>query len=210
MSDLESSRRKLWSFVISAIGAVGIMLHLESFENLSITEASTRLVMTNFVVMTLGGLGSGLLGLAITADPDKEDAAKFQKALYSVLERIYIFVVLSSLAMFALAHVLSCLGAVFVTDRQFDGMVITFWSALVGVLLSAYRLKSARLDEWVGVFLFLLLLVILAIYANALIAVWTQAVSWFLALNVLVVFLVMILSRYYRNKSQPIPASKIS
>ncbi|WP_339530312.1 MULTISPECIES: hypothetical protein [unclassified Pseudomonas] len=201
MSDVSSSRRKLWSFVISAIGAVGIMLHLESFEGLNAAETSTRLVMTNFVVMTLGGLGAGLLGLAITAEPDKKDAENFRHALFGVLERIYIYLVISSVMVFALCHMSSIFESVYVTDHQLNGLQVVIASAVAGCLLSVYRFESARWDEIVGIFLFLFLLVVLAIYANALTAIWGQAKGWLLGLNVLLAFFVMMLSRHYRNKT---------
>lgn len=210
MSDVNSARRKLWSFVISAIGAVGIMLHLESFDDLSVAEMSTRLVMTNFVVMTLGGLGSGLLGVAIVTGSDKEDADKFRHALYSVLERIYIFVILSSLAVFVLTKVMEHVDSIFVVDGQLDGVVVTFWSALTCALLSAYRLKNVRADEVVGILLFLFLLVVLTIYANALFTVWAQILGWLLTLNALAVLVVILLSRRYGRKKQPVTVTENS
>ncbi|MGR3889609.1 hypothetical protein [Pseudomonas sp. 1152_12] len=201
MSDLNSSRRKLWSFVISAIGAVGIMLHLESFEGLSDAEVSTRVVMTNFVVMTLGGLGSGLLGLAIIAGPDKEDPAKFRNALYSVFEQIYFFIVLSSLIVSVLCHTPIFSGSRFFTDAQCDGILVVLVSAIFGCLLSACRSKKARLDDWISVFLFLFLLIVLAIYANALTDVWIQLKEWVIVISIVLGLFVRALAKYYRNKA---------
>jgi hypothetical protein len=95
-------RGKLLGFGITSVGAVLILGHLELL-TLSATGKEIKGVVTNFIVMTLGGLGSGLLAVAISKGPSKAELQKTRNFVRGwglrIFEYLFVFY----------PHVLTCL-----------------------------------------------------------------------------------------------------
>ncbi|NWC93601.1 MULTISPECIES: hypothetical protein [unclassified Pseudomonas] len=177
MYDSNSGRRKLWGFLISTIGAVGILMYVE-YINMKVHQDVLKGVITNFVVMTLGGLGAGLLAVAITEDVSKSEDIKFRDGLFNFYDCAFVFVGLSSLSIFSFCLVSEFLGRTVATEHELSGMLVTSLGALIGWVITACRHKIMRYEALAGILLFLFFVFILIIYAQALSGVWELASIW--------------------------------
>ena len=173
-------RGKLVGFGITSVGAVLILRHLELL-TLSATGKEIKGVVTNFVVMTLGGLGSGLLAVAISKGPNKAEIEQTRNFIRGWglrgFEYLYVFILMCSLALSVLCLLLWFFGWPVVTGHAVSGLLLVFLVAAMGCAFISYLRRSMKWEQWGVGLLFGLLLFLLPVYVQA---IW-GLVSWSLA-----------------------------
>ncbi|AIG03557.1 Uncharacterised protein [Pseudomonas fluorescens] len=173
-------RGKLAGFGISSVGAVLILGYLEVL-TLSATGKELKGVVINLVVMSLGGLGSGLLAVAISEGPSKAEIEQTRTSIrtwgLTVFEYLFVFVLVCSLVLSAICLPLWFLGWPKVPVHAVLGLLLAFLGAALGCVM-VFQLRRLMKWEQLGVgLLFGLLLLLLPVYAQA---VWAL-VNWSLA-----------------------------
>ncbi|MEG0240948.1 hypothetical protein HBR94_25270 [Pseudomonas sp. WS 5412] len=173
-------RGKLLGFGITSVGAVLILGHLELL-TLSATGKEIKGVVTNFIVMTLGGLGSGLLAVAISKGPSKAELQKTRNFVRGwglrIFEYLFVFILMCSLALSALCLLLWFFGWPVVTGHVVSGLLLAFLSAASGCAIVSYLRRLMKWEQLGVAVLFGLLLFLLPVYVQA---IW-GLVSWSLA-----------------------------
>ncbi|CRM27654.1 hypothetical protein [Pseudomonas sp. 25 R 14] len=173
-------RGKLVGFGITSVGAVLILRHLELL-TLSATGKEIKGVVTNFVVMTLGGLGSGLLAVAISKGPNKAEIEQTRNFIRGWglrgFEYLYVFILMCSLALSVLCLLLWFFGWPVVTGHAVSGLLLVFLGAALGCAIVSRLRRLMKWEQWGVGLLFALLLFLLPVYVQA---VW-GLVSWSLA-----------------------------
>lgn len=171
-------RGKLAGFVISSVGAVFILGYLET---LSDEYKEPKVVVTNLVVMSLGGLGSGLLAVAISRRPSKADIQQTRHFIHGwglrIFEYLLVFILMCSLALSALCLLFWFFGWPVVTGHAVSGLLLVFLVAAMGCAFISYLRRSMKWEQWGVGLLFGLLLFLLPVYVQA---IW-GLVSWSLA-----------------------------
>ncbi len=173
-------RGKLLGFGITSLGAVLILGYLELL-TLSATGKEIKGLVTNFVVMSLGGLGSGLLAVAISEGPSKAEIEQTRTSIrnwgLAVFEYLFVFILLCSLVLVAICLPLWLLDWPVVSGHEVTGLLLAFLGAAAGCAIVSYLRRSMKWEQLgVGV-LFGLLLFLLPVYVQA---IWGM-VSWSLA-----------------------------
>ncbi|PRA32329.1 hypothetical protein [Pseudomonas poae] len=173
--NVQNNRGKLWGFLITSAGAVFILLYLESLK-LAEADEATKDVVSNFVVMTLGGLGSGLLAVAISRGPTEEEdqqARSFiRDRLVDALEYAFVFFGICSFTLFAVCLPLHLLAWPHVTEHDVFSLLIVCLGALLGYAIVS---RPSRLEHWEQLgacALVALLLLLLPVYVQALSGLW--------------------------------------
>ena len=173
-------RGKLLGFGITSVGAVLILGHLELL-TLSATGKEIKGVVTNFIVMTLGGLGSGLLAVAISRRPSKADIQQTRTFIHGwglrIFEYLLVFILMCSLALSALCLLLWFFGWPVVTGHVVSGLLLVFLGAASGCAIVSYLRRLMKWEQLGVAVLFGLLLFLLPVYVQA---IW-GLVSWSLA-----------------------------
>ncbi|MFA7941220.1 hypothetical protein ACEK06_02010 [Pseudomonas brenneri] len=173
-------RGKLVGFGITSVGAVLILRHLELL-TLSATGKEIKGVVTNFVVMTLGGLGSGLLAVAISKGPNKAEIKQTRNFIRGWglrgFEYLFVFILMCSLALSVLCLLLWFFGWPVVTGHAVSGLLLVFLGAALGCAIVSRLRRLMKWEQWGAGLLFALLLFLLPVYVQA---VW-GLVSWSLA-----------------------------
>ena len=173
-------RGKLVGFGITSVGAVLILGHLELL-TLSATGKEIKGVVTNFVVMTLGGLGSGLLAVAISKGPNKAEIEQTRNFIRGWglrgFEYLLVFILMCSLALSVLCLLLWFFGWPVVTGHAVSGLLLVFLGAALGCAIVSRLRRLMKWEQWGVGLLFALLLFLLPVYVQA---VW-GLVSWSLA-----------------------------
>ncbi|WP_458723448.1 hypothetical protein [Pseudomonas brenneri] len=173
-------RGKLVGFGITSVGAVLILRHLELL-TLSATGKEIKGIVTNFVVMTLGGLGSGLLAVAISKGPNKAEIEQTRNFIRGWglrgFEYLYVFILMCSLALSVLCLLLWFFGWPVVTGHAVSGLLLVFLGAVLGCAIVSRLRRLMKWEQWGVGLLFGLLLFLLPVYVQA---VW-GLVSWSLA-----------------------------
>ena len=193
---LAEGRGALWGAMISTVGAVIILLLIQ----LVGVPEDTINVLNNFIIMTLGGLGSGLLAVALVTKPNAVEALKFKRALFNILDYAFVWLWLSSLSMIFLFLISKLSGRVVATDHALGIMLITFLFTFLSIVVLECRNKFPKWGESVGLGLFLILVVLLVLYVGTLASVWSKAPGWILTLNTLVACSIVSTSLYYRRR----------
>lgn len=185
--NVQSNRGKLWGFMITSAGAVFILVYLEGL-NLIGAEQAIKGVMSNFVVMTLGGLGSGLLAVAITQKPTPDEetqALRFiRDRLLDALEYAFVFFAICSLTLLAFGLVFNWLGFPPIDEHDLLSLLIVCLGALLGYAIAS---RVSRLKNWEQLgagALVVLLLLLLPVYAQALAGLWDWSAPAVLGLHV--------------------------
>ena len=173
-------RGKLVGFGITSVGAVLILGHLELL-TLSATGKEIKGVVTNFVVMTLGGLGSGLLAVAISKGPNKAEIEQTRNFIRGWglrgFEYLYVFILMCSLALSVLCLLLWFFGWPVVTGHAVSGLLLVFLGAALGCAIVSRLRRLMKWEQWGVGLLFGLLLFLLPVYVQAI----GGLVSWSLA-----------------------------
>ena len=173
-------RGKLVGFGITSVGAVLILRHLELL-TLSATGKEIKGVVTNFVVMTLGGLGSGLLAVAISKGPNKAEIEQTRNFIRGWglrgFEYLYVFILMCSLALSVLCLLLWFFGWPVVTGHAVSGLLLVFLGAVLGCAIVSRLRRLMKWEQWGVGLLFGLLLFLLPVYVQAI----GGLVSWSLA-----------------------------
>lgn len=173
-------RGKLAGFGISSVGAVFILGYLETLV-LSATNKEFKDVVINLVVMSLGGLGSGLLAVAISRRPSKADIQQTRTFIHGwglrIFEYLLVFILMCSLALSALCLLFWFFGWPVVTGHAVSGLLLVFLVAAMGCAFISYLRRSMKWEQWGVGLLFGLLLFLLPVYVQA---IW-GLVSWSLA-----------------------------
>ena len=173
-------RGKLAGFVISSVGAVFILGYLETLV-LSATNKEFKVVVTNLVVMSLGGLGSGLLAVAISRRPSKADIQQTRTFIHGwglrIFEYLLVFILMCSLALSALCLLFWFFGWPVVTGHAVSALLLVFLGAALGCAIVSRLRRLMKWEQWGVGLLFALLLFLLPVYVQA---VW-GLVSWSLA-----------------------------
>ncbi|WP_426178817.1 hypothetical protein [Pseudomonas sp. TWRC1-2] len=188
-------RGALWGAGISLLGAVVILLRLELVGG----AVGVKEVLSNFIIMSLGGLGSGLLAVALMEDTNETEALRFKAGLFCVLDYAFVWMGLSSLSMLFFFLLSKLSGQFVATDYVLEVMFVIFCGAFLSVVVLERRDKFGRLEEWVGLVLFIFLLALSLIYEETLACVWTQAGGWILAVNGLLTLAVGGIWWHYRK-----------
>ncbi|MDQ0651954.1 hypothetical protein [Pseudomonas cedrina] len=138
--NVQSNRGKLWGFMIATAGAVFILVYLESLKLIGADKA-IKGVVSNFVVMTLGGLGSGLLAVAISQGPtpeeDKQARGFIRDRLLDALEYAFVYVAICSFTLFAVCLPLNLLGWPPVGEHDLLSLLIVCLGALLGYAIAS-------------------------------------------------------------------------
>ena len=173
-------RGKLVGFGISVVGAVFILGYLETLV-LNATGKEIKGVVINLVVMSLGGLGSGLLAVAISKRPSK---AEIEQSLTSirnwgltVFEYLFVFILVCSLVLAAICLLLWLLDWPVVSGQEVTGLLLAFLGAASGCAIVSYLRRLMKWEQLGVAVLFGLLLFLLPVYVQA---IW-GLVSWSLA-----------------------------
>ncbi len=173
-------RGKLVGFGITSVGAVLILGHLELL-TLSATGKEIKGVVTNFVVMTLGGLGSGLLAVAISKGPNKAEIKQTRNFIRGWglrgFEYLFVFILMCSLALSVLCLLLWFFGWPVVTGHAVSGLLLVFLGAALGCAIVSRLRRLMKWEQWGVGLLFALLLFLLPVYVQAI----GGLVSWSLA-----------------------------
>ena len=173
-------RGKLLGFGITSVGAVLILGHLELL-TLSATGKEIKGVVTNFIVMTLGGLGSGLLAVAISKGPNKAEIEQTRNFILGWglrgFEYLFVFILMCSLALSVLCLLLWFFGWPVVTGHAVSGLLLVFLGAALGCAIVSRLRRLMKWEQWGVGLLFALLLFLLPVYVQA---IW-GLVSWSLA-----------------------------
>ncbi len=173
--NVQNNRGKLWGFLVTSAGAVFILVYLESLKLIGADKA-IKGVVSNFVVMTLGGLGSGLLAVAISQGPtkDEDDQARgfIRDRLLDALEYAFVFVGICSFTLFAVGLPLNLLAWPPVAEHDLFSLLIVCLGALLGYAIVS---RPSRLEHWEQLgacALVALLLLLLPVYGQALSGLW--------------------------------------
>lgn len=146
--NVQSNRGKLWGFMITTAGAVFILVYLESLKLVGADKA-IRGVVSNFVVMTLGGLGSGLLAVAISKGPtpeeDKQARGFIRDRLLNALEYAFVYVAICAFTVFAVCLPLNLLGWPPVDEHDLLSLLMVCLGALLGYAITS---RPNRLSNW--------------------------------------------------------------
>ena len=173
-------RGKLVGFGITSVGAVLILGHLELL-TLSATGKEIKGVVTNFIVMTLGGLGSGLLAVAISKGPNKAEIEQTRNFILGWglrgFEYLFVFILMCSLVLTVFCLPLWRLDWPVVSGQEVTGLLLAFLSAASGCAIVSYLRRLMKWEQLGVAVLFGLLLFLLPVYVQA---IW-GLVSWSLA-----------------------------
>lgn len=173
-------RGKLAGFGISSVGAVFILGYLETLV-LSATNKEFKDVVINLVVMSLGGLGSGLLAVAISRRPSKADIQQTRTFIHGwglrIFEYLLVFILMCSLALSALCLLLWLFGWPVVTGHTVLGLLVVFSVAAMGCVFISCLRRLMKWEQWGVGLLCGLLLFLLPVYVQAI----GGLVSWSLA-----------------------------
>ena len=173
-------RGKLAGFGISVVGAVFILGYLETLV-LNATGKEIKGVVINLVVMSLGGLGSCLLGVAISKRPSKAEIEQTRTSIRSwglaVFEYLFVFILMCSLVLTVFCLPLWRLDWPVVSGHEVTGLLPAFLGAASGCAIVSYLRRLMKWEQWGVAVLFGLLLFLLPVYVQA---IW-GLVSWSLA-----------------------------
>lgn len=171
--NVPSNRGKLWGFALTSAGAVFILLYLEGLHGV---DEDAKGVVRNFVVMTLGGLGSGLLAVAISRGPTPDEDAQtrvfIRDRLLDVAEYSFVFFSVCATTLLAVCGLLSLLGASPATGHEGVSLLVVLLAALLGYGIAS---RPARMQNWEQLGaggLVALLLLMLPVYGQALAGWW--------------------------------------
>ncbi|MGE1155688.1 hypothetical protein [Pseudomonas sp. ICMP 460] len=185
--NVQSNRGKLWGFMVSCAGAVFILVYLESLKLIGADNA-IKGVVSNFVVMTLGGLGSGLLAVAISQGPsnDEDEQARgfIRNRLLDALEYAFVFVGICSFTVFAIGLPLSLLEWPPVAEQDLLSLLIVCLGALLGYAIVS---RPSRLQHWEQLgagALVALLVLLLPVYGQALSGLWQWSAAAVVGLHI--------------------------
>jgi len=177
--NVQSNRGKLWGFMITTAGAVFILVYLESLKLIGADKA-IRGVVSNFVVMTLGGLGSGLLAVAISKGPtpeeDKQARGFIRDRLLNALEYAFVYVAICAFTVFAVCLPLHLLGWPPVDEHDLLSLLMVCLGALLGYAITSRPNRLSNWEQLGGCALVALLLLLSPVYAQALSGLWEW--SW--------------------------------
>jgi hypothetical protein len=177
--NVQSNRGKLWGFMITTAGAVFILVYLESLKLVGADKA-IKGVVSNFVVMTLGGLGSGLLAVAITQGPtpeeDKQARGFIRDRLLDALEYAFVYVAICAFTVFAVCLPLNLLGWPPVDEHDLLSLLMVCLGALLGYAITSRPNRLRNWEQLGGCALVALLLLLSPVYAQALSGLWEW--SW--------------------------------
>ncbi|NWA84794.1 hypothetical protein [Pseudomonas sp. D2002] len=188
-------RGPLWGAGISLLGAVIILLCLE----LAGGALEIKEILSSFITMSLGGLGSGLLAVALIEDTNETQALRFRDGLFSVLDYAFVWIGLSSLSMLFFFLLSKLSGQFIATNYVLEVMAVIFSGAFLSLVVLERRDKLGRLGEGVGLVLFLFLVALSILYGKTLDYVWAQAWAWILVVNGLLVLAMGGVWWYYRK-----------
>ena len=173
-------RGKLAGFGISVVGAVFILGYLETLV-LNATGKEIKGVVINLVVMSLGGLGSCLLGVAISKRPSKAEIEQTRTSIrgwgLAVFEYLLVFILMCSLALSGLCLLLWLFGWPVVTGHTVLGLLVVFSVAAMGCLFISCLRRLMKWEQWGVGLLCGFLLFLLPVYVQAI----GGLVSWSLA-----------------------------
>lgn len=173
-------RGKLVGFGITSVGA---MLILGFLQLLTLSDIGKEIkgIVTNFVVMTLGGLGSGLLAVAISEGPTKdesEQARSFVRGLgLTIFEYVFVFILVCALSLSVVCLPLWSLGWPVMTGHAVTSLLVVFLAAALGCVIVAYLRRLKKWEQLGACLLFGWMLLLVPIYVQAI----AGLVSWSLA-----------------------------
>ncbi|WP_339528048.1 hypothetical protein [Pseudomonas mucidolens] len=174
----ESNRGKLWGFVVSASGAVIILLYLESL-NLDDDGKALKAVLGNLVVMTLGGLGSGLLAGVISQGPDEAEDTQartfIRERLLNIFEYAFFFIGACAFVLFVTSLLPALLQRPVATEHEIVSLLVVFLGAGLGYAIAAGPRRLKNWEQLGAGMLGVLLLFLLPVYVQGLLGLWTGA-----------------------------------
>lgn len=185
--NVQSNRGKLWGFVITSAGAVFILMYLESLKLID-DDKAIKGVVSNLVVMTLGGLGSGLLAVAIsrgpTPDEDKQARGFIRDRLLDALEYAFVYVAICSFTLFAVCLPLNLLGWPPVGEHDLLSLLLVCLGALLGYAIGSHPSRLKNWEQLGACAMVALLLLLLPVYAQSLSGLWSWSWAAVLGLHV--------------------------
>lgn len=174
----ESNRGKLWGFVVSAGGAVIILVYLEYLEP-GEDAITLKTVVSNLVVMTLGGLGSGLLAVAISQGPDAAEDTEtrtfIRDRLLNIFEYAFFFIGACAFVLFVTCLIPALLQRPVATEHQIASLLVVFLVAGLGYMIAASPRRLKNWEQLGAGMLLVLLLFLLPVYVQGLLGLWHGA-----------------------------------